>query len=67
MKGTKPCIKREIDASVIALEIAVMQLVVKMPDKHPAAVAKKQLMKPGMTKNRRQRQNVAMEHDQNRM
>ena len=67
MESTKPDVQRKIHASVIAFEIAVMQLVVEMPDKHPAAVAKKQLVKPGMAKDRRQCQHVAMKHDQNRV
>ena len=67
MKCPKPSVQRKIHASVIALEIAVMQLVVEMPDEHPVAVAKKQLVKPGMAKDRRQRQHVAMKHDQNRV
>ena len=32
MESTKPDVQRKIHASVIALEIAVMQLVVEMPD-----------------------------------
>ena len=67
MESAKPDVQRKIHASIIALEIAVMQLVVEMPNKHPAAVAKKQLVKPGMAKDRRQRQHVAMKHDQNRV
>ena len=55
MESAKPDVQRKIHASVIALEIAVMQLVVEMPDKQPGAVTKKQLVKPGMTKDRRQR------------
>ena len=67
MKSAEPRVQRKIHASVIALEIAVMQLVVEMPDKHPTAIAKKQLVKPGMAKDSRQRQHVAMKHDQNRV
>ena len=65
MESNKPDVQRKIHASVIALEIAVVQLVVEMPDKHPAAVAKKHLVKPGMAKDRRQRHHVAVKHDQN--
>ena len=60
MESAKPDVQRKIYASVIALKIAVMQLVVEMPDKRPA-VAKKQLLKPGMAKDRRQRQHVAFQ------
>ena len=52
MQSTKPNVQRKIHASIIALEIAVMQLVVEMTDKQPAAVAKHQLVKPGMLKDR---------------
>ena len=67
MESTKPDVHWKIHASEIALEISVMQLVVEMPDKYPAAIAKKQLVKSSMAKDRRQRQHVAMKHDQNRV
>ena len=55
MESAKPDVQRNLHAPLITLEIAVMQLVVEMPDKHPAAVANKQFVKPGMAKDRRQR------------
>ena len=67
MERAEPGIEREIDATIITLEIAVVQLVMKMPDHHATALAKQQLMKAGMSENRRKRQHVAMKHHQNRM
>ena len=39
MERAEPRIEREIDTAIIALEIAVVKLVMKMSDHHPAAPA----------------------------
>ena len=67
MESAKPGIKREIDTTIIAFKIAVVKLMVKMPEHHPLALTKQQIMKTSMTENRRKRQHVAMKHHKNRM
>ena len=52
MKRAEPGIEWKIDASIIAFEIAVMKLMVKVPDHHPAALAKQQFVEAGMAENR---------------
>ena len=40
VKSAEPGIEREIDTAIIALEIAVVKLMVKVADHYPAALAK---------------------------
>ena len=67
MKCAKHLVEREIDTAVIALEIAVMQLVMKMSQHQPLPVPDQQRMKTGMPKHRRERQHIAMKHHMHRV
>ena len=52
MESAEKHIPRHIHRPVIAFEIAVMKLMVKVPDHHPAALAKQQFVEAGMAENR---------------
>ena len=51
MKGAKPDVERHVDTAIIAFKIPVMELVMEMPQRDPTALANKQLVEPGMSKN----------------
>ena len=53
MKRSKPNIQRKIHAAIITLKIAVMKLMMEMPDGHARPVANNHFMKAGMAKNGR--------------
>ena len=50
MKRSKPNIQRKIHAAIITLKIAVMKLMMEMPDGHARPVANNHFMKAGMAK-----------------
>ena len=67
MDRTEPDIEGKFDTAVITLEISMVEPMMNMTDRYPPAFAKQHFMKTSMAENRRKRQHIAVEHDQNRM
>ena len=67
MEGTKPAVPRRVYGAVIALEKAVVQLVVKVGRVHHTGILDQQLLKTGVGKRRAHAPGVEVQQQNDRM